>query len=233
MRATIDINADLGEGFPWDNTLLDMITSASISCGAHAGDDPGICESLTQARQRGVVIGAHPSYPDRVNFGRRDWNPEISSSEIYEMVSDQLGHMADLGAALRFVKPHGAFYNQAQKVESIAQGLVDAVYPWGLPILGLAGSCVDRACRHAGLSFIAEGFADRRYRDSGELVPRSEPNAVLDDPTEIAAQVLVLARRGIGTICLHGDNPHSVVIGALVRFTLTEAGVAIRPFVIL
>ncbi len=230
MTISIDLNADLGEGFAWENDLLDLVTSASISCGAHAGDDLGLKVTLSEATRRGVVIGAHPSYPDPVHFGRREWDLRTSALEIARMVELQVVHFQRLGAVLHFVKPHGALYNQAQRVESIAEGLVAAILPYGWPILGLAGGWAEKRCTHAGLRFVQEGFADRRYGPDGQLVPRSQEDAVLDDPREIADQVLALVDRGIETICLHGDQPNSVEIGQLVRRTLEGAGVTIRPF---
>ncbi len=230
MQARVDLNADLGEGFPWDNQILAMVTSASIACGAHAGSHEGIRQSLAAAEERGVVVGAHPGYADRANFGRAAQHEGISSSEIERLVSVQIEQLQVLGADVQFVKPHGALYNQAQQTHSIAHGIVAAVVPYGWPILGIRGGMVEEACRAAGLRFVAEGFADRRYQSSGQLVPRSQTNAILEDPAEIVEQVLRLVESGVETLCLHGDNPHAVSLGTLIHATLGEAGVVIRPF---
>ena len=231
MNATIDLNADLGEGFPLEDQILDLVTSASLACGGHAGEPHTLRLTLASAKLRGVVIGAHPGYPDRANFGRLEWRQGISALEIEQLMNSQIHYLQGLGAIIHFVKPHGALYNQAQQLASIAQGIVAAVAPHGWPILGLAGGCVEQECRSAGLRFIAEGFADRRYQPNGQLVPRSQPDAVLTDPAEIAAQVLQLVEQRVETLCLHGDNPHAVSLALLIRSTLRDAKIDVHPFI--
>jgi UPF0271 protein len=231
-RRAIDLNADLGEGCPWDRALLDRVTSASIACGAHAGAREVALETIELALARGVTLGAHPGYADRANFGRVDQN--LTHNQILALVRDQVEWLSELanqsGTPLRFVKPHGALYNQAHRDAAIATPLVDAVALRGLPILGMPGGAVEQVAGTIGLPFIAEGFADRRYTLDGRLVPRTEPNAILEDPDEIRQQVLDLVDRGIATLCLHGDNPRSVELADLVKATLIEAGITIQSF---
>ena len=232
MHRTIDLNADLGEGFPWDYALLGRVTSASVCCGAHAGDPETSYQTLRWARERGVVVGAHPGYPDREGFGRRD--QEIPGPEISLMVEAQIVALETLaaraGAALRFVKPHGALYNQAQREYEVATYLLYPVFQRGLPILGQPSSYVQRMAGELNVPFVAEGFADRRYQADGRLVPRDEPDAVLEDPAEIREQVLDLVDRGLRTICIHGDDPRSVDLADLILDTLKTAGIEPRSF---
>jgi UPF0271 protein len=232
MRRTVDLNADLGEGFPWDYALLGRVTSASVCCGAHAGDFETSYQTLRWARERGVVVGAHPGYPDREGFGRRD-QPK-PTAELALMVRDQLIAIGTLatraGATIRFVKPHGALYNQAQRDPDVARFLLLPLARGRLPVLGQPGSSVESLASEQGVRFIAEGFADRRSQADGRLVPRTEPNASLEDPAEIRAQVIELVDRGIQTICIHGDDPRSVDLADLVLATLKEAGVTPRSF---
>jgi UPF0271 protein len=230
---TIDLNADLGEGSAWDDELLRRVTSASVCCGAHAGDPATIRRTLGLARARGVAVGAHPGFADREGFGRRE--RAVSPDEVRQLILAQWDDLAALAAAegvpLRFVKAHGALYNQAQRDDAIAAGVVSAVATLGRPVLGQPGGRLEAMARGAGLAFVAEGFADRRYRDDGRLVPRAEPGAILDDPRAIEAQVLLQVERGtVATICLHGDDPRSVGLADLVLATLRRAGVAVRSF---
>ena len=228
----IDVNADLGEGCPWDEPLLARVSSASVACGAHAGTPEGIERTLRWGMANGVVLGAHPGYADRAGFGRID--QDLADDEIHRLVGGQLDRIIGIadrvGAEIRFVKPHGALYNQAQRDERIAAALIAALVGRGLPILGQPGSEVERAAEAAGLRFVAEGFADRRYRADGRLVPRAEPGAVLHEPAEIRAQVLALVGRGIATLCVHGDDPRSVELADLVLATLRDAKVEVGGF---
>ncbi len=224
MRTTIDINADLGEGFANDADLLDLVTSASISCGAHAGDRRTILGTLSAAKERGVILGAHPGYLDREHFGRVE--KVVSSIDVYRLILDQFLSLAiiatEAGAVLRFVKPHGALYNQAQREEVVARGVVDVVKDLDLALLGQPGSVLERLAREAGLRFVAEGFPDRRYRADGRLVPRTEPDAILNDPAEVEAQVVRLVKGGLETLCIHGDDPRAVANATDVRKALAR-----------
>jgi UPF0271 protein len=229
---TIDLNADLGEGFPNDAALLDRVTSASIACMEHAGDRATVLTVLGDAKQRGVTIGAHPGFADRENFGRREQSP--SAAEVAGLINRQvevLSNLADLvGTTIRYVKPHGALYNQAQREEEIAAGVVAALSALGLPLLGQPGSVLEARALRAGVVYIAEGFPDRRYRADGRLVPRSEPDAVLHDPAEIEAQVVRLVDRGVSTLCIHGDDPRAVAIADTVRAILRRRQIALKSF---
>ncbi len=233
MRRTIDLNADLGEGFPWDYALLGRVTSASVCCGAHAGDLETSYRTLCWAGERGVVVGAHPGYPDREGFGRRD--QVILGPDLEMMLRTQLVAIGTLaaraGVAIRYVKPHGALYNQAQRDRGIAENLLRPLAGRDLPVLCQPESFVEEVARGLAIPVVIEGFADRRYQADGRLVPRSDPNASLEDPSEIKAQVLALLERGIETICIHGDDPRSVDLADLVLATLKEAGVEPRSFV--
>jgi 5-oxoprolinase (ATP-hydrolysing) subunit A len=230
---TIDLNADLGEGYPLDEPLLARVTSASICCGAHAGDHDTIAATLRAAVVRGVVVGAHPGYSDREGFGRREQT--MSSAEVEHLICTQIDTLAawasEAGASIRFVKPHGALYNQAQRDDAIAAGIVAAIVPLSLPILGQPRSRIESLAIRAGLRFIPEGFADRRYGADGRLVPRSEPGAILDNPQEIEEQVLRLIEEGIATLCIHGDDTRAVALADRVRAILQRAEIVPRSFI--
>jgi UPF0271 protein len=234
-RRSIDLNADLGEGFPLDQALLERVTSASICCGAHAGDETLIRQTLVEAQARGVVIGAHPGYRDREGFGRRD--QKMSSDEVRNLIGEQLAMMyrlaGEVGAVVRYFKPHGALYNQAQREPEIARGVVAAAADvFGGPLIGQPGTLLEQMAAARSVPYIPEGFPDRRYRADGSLVPRSEPDPVLNDPVEIEAQVWRLVNDGrVATLCIHGDDPRAVVNADLVRRALNRRGIALRRFV--
>ncbi len=175
---SIDMNADLGEGFSNDRALLELVTSASICCGAHAGTPLAIRQTLRDAAACGVLIGAHPGYPDRDGFGRRD--QKLSTNELITLISAQIADLitlaAEQDATVAYLKPHGALYNQAQREPHVAHAVVEAVRARGWPLLGQPGSVLETIAREQGVVYIAEGFPDRRYRGDGSLVPRSEAN---------------------------------------------------------
>lgn len=231
---TIDLNADLGEGCPNDRTLLDgLVTSASVSCGAHAGDPAVIRQTLTWARDLHVAVGAHPGYPDREHFGRRERS--MPSGAVAAMILDQASSLvelaAEVGVAIRFLKPHGALYNQAQRDNEIARGVIDAASELGWPLLGQPGTLLERLARGRGVRYIAEGFPDRRYREDGSLVPRTEPDAILHDPAEMEAHLQRLIAGGrVATLCIHGDDPRAIENARLVRRILQGQGVSVRSF---
>ena len=212
MTATIDLNADLGEGFPNDAPLLDLVTSTSVSCGAHAGNPETILATLDAARSRGVAVGAHPGYDDPDHFGRRDL--ALPADDVRRLVLLQFEALDRLafstGVSLRFVKPHGSLYNQAQREEEVARGVVAALREINLPLLGQPASLAERLAGESGVTFVPEGFPDRRYEPDGRLVPRSRPDAVLHDPREFEDQVVRLAWGGFRTLCIHGDDPRAV-----------------------
>jgi UPF0271 protein len=228
----IDLNADLGEGFPNDAALLARVTSASIACGAHAGDPATIARTLTEARDRGVVVGAHPGYADRAGFGRREQN--LPSGEVTRLIVDQVAYLgtlaAGLGMAIRFVKPHGALYNQAQREVDVASGVVAALVQLKFPLLGQPDSVLEACALAAGVTYISEGFPDRRYRADGRLVPRSQADAVLHEADEIEAQVVRLVEQGLMTLCIHGDDPRAVANAETFRAILDRQRIEVRSF---
>ena len=233
MSRTIDLNADLGEGCPWDYALLGRVSSASVCCGEHAGDPDVIFQTLAWAKERGVVVGAHPGYDDREGFGRRD--RAMPFRDLGFLVERQVVRLEKLaaraGGDVRFLKPHGALYNQAQRDVGVAGPMMFAASERGLPVLGLPGGEVERLAKALELPFVAEGFADRRYTPEGRLAPRTDPAAILHDPAEIRDQVLALVDRGLDTLCIHGDDPRSVDLADLVLDVLKGAGVEVRSFV--
>jgi 5-oxoprolinase (ATP-hydrolysing) subunit A len=230
---SIDVNADLGEGFANDRALLELVTSASICCGAHAGTPLAIRQTLRNATARRVLIGAHPGYPDRDGFGRRE--QRLTALEVIDLINSQIALLmslaAEVGATISYVKPHGALYNQAQREPDVASAVVEAVRTCGWPLLGQPGSILETKARDHGVRYIAEGFPDRRYRSDGSLVPRSEPGALLHELCEIEEQVIrLLAEHRVATLCVHGDEPSAVANAMLVHRVLTQQGVAVRSF---
>lgn len=236
----IDLNADVGEGYD-DRALLPLLTSVNVACGGHAGDERSMGETVAAARRLGLVIGAHPSYPDREHFGRR----EIALPPV-ELEASIIAQIATLdriaGAALAHVKPHGALYNQAARDLRLARVVaraVRAVNP-SLGLMGLSGSLLLEAAREIGLRAIAEAFADRRYAADGALAPRALAGALIGEPSEAAEQALRIVRDGevvaidgslvavsADTLCVHSDTPGAAAIAAAVRRRLLEAGVEI------
>ena len=249
----IDLNADLGEGFGvWhlgdDLALLDVVTSANVACGFHAGDPVTMRRVCAAAADRGVAIGAQVGYRDLAGFGRR--RIDMAAEDLSADVLYQLGALdacaRAAGSRVRYVKPHGALYNTAVDDPGQAAAVAEAVAAFDrtLPLLALPGSALAAAARDAGLPFVAEAFADRAYLPSGRLVPRSERGAVIDDPYDVVARAVSFAlhRRvtavdgtSIGveprSLCLHGDTPGAVQLAVEVRRTLTDAGVTLAPFV--
>jgi UPF0271 protein len=230
---SIDLNADLGEGFPNDHALLQRVTSASICCGAHAGDASTISETLRLAAQAGVVVGAHPGFADRDGFGRR--LHLATTGEVERLILDQvaaLKNLADLaGVPIQFLKPHGALYNQAQNDDEIARGVIAAVRLLGLPLLGQPGSCLEALAREKSVRYLAEGFPDRRYFPNGSLVPRGRPGALIHDRDELEAQVVRLVSQGrVATLCIHGDEPEAVANADRIREVLARHRIEIRGF---
>jgi UPF0271 protein len=232
MDMEIDLNCDLGEGCALDAELMPLITSANIACGFHAGDPATAFAAVTAAVEQGVQIGAHPGFPDREHFGRR----ELSRTEqqVFEDCVYQIGALAGLaqaaGEEVRYVKPHGALYHMACRDDAYAHAVVAAAGVFGLSVMALPGSRLEALC--AGrCPFIGEGFADRRYQPDGTLVPRSQPNAFVADPAEAVRQVEWLLRdRGVRTICVHGDNPEAVAFVRALREALTRQGNTIQAF---
>lgn len=223
----IDLNADLGEGSPHDAELLTLVSSANIACGFHAGDAETMLASVREAIRNNVAVGAHPSFPDRENFGRTAMvlPPDI----IYGQTLYQVGALAALthsqGARLHHVKPHGMLYNQAARDPLLADAIAKAVYALdpALILVGLAGSELIRAAEHYGLPTRQEVFADRGYQADGTLVPRRQAGAMIDDEEQALAQSLLMIESGkvhaitgerinvtAQTLCLHGDGKHAL-----------------------
>ena len=248
----IDLNADVGESFgAWtmgnDPALLDVVTSASIACGFHAGDARTMLRTVGQAEERGVTIGAHVSYRDLAGFGRRfiDVPPEELNADVIYQLGALAGVCAVVGTRLSYVKPHGALYNTIVHHREQAEAVVAAVHAFdpSLVLLGLPGSLSARLAEAAGLRTAREAFADRGYAPDGTLLPRGEPGAVLLDPDEVAQRMVRLVTSGYlstsqgllavraDSICVHGDTPGSVAMARAIRDRLVAQGVVLRPFV--
>lgn len=232
----IELNADIGEGCD-DAALVPYVHRVSIACGGHVGDAASMRAALLLAAEHGLMVGAHPSYPDRESFGRRAL--AASADEIVRWVTEQTEALAEqaaiLGMRLAHVKPHGALYNVAAGDERVAHAVAHAVaaFDAGLMLVGLAGSCLPEAGKAAGLGVLHEGFADRRYAADGSLVSRETAGSLLTDPAHAAAQALRLALRqpvpafphgsvdiAADTLCLHGDTPNAHHIARAVHVAL-------------
>ena len=234
MADRIDLNADVGEQCGQDIPLMQCITSANVACGAHAGNRVVMRETVDLARAFGVSIGAHPGYEDHENFGRKA--VQLSMEKITDLIEKQVTLLAEVamvhaGICLRHVKAHGALYNAAVNDREIADAIVKGIasVDRNLIVFGLPGSDLVAAAEAAGLKAAREGFADRAYRDDGTLVPRSEPGAVIHDPTDVLARVVPMARRfDIDTICVHGDTPGAAQLALRIRAALEAAHLHVR-----
>ncbi len=248
----IDLNCDMGEGFgPWpmgdDDAMLDIVTSANVACGFHAGDPATMRRVCAAAAGRGVAIGAQVGYRDLAGFGRRfiDMEPDALTADVIYQIGALEAFARVAGSRVRYVKPHGALYNAIVHHEEQAAAVVRAVvdYDRTLPVLGLPGSAWLRLAGEAGLTVVHEAFADRAYTPEGTLVSRRLPGAVLHDPAEIARRCVAMAagepiqdvEGGSLTlrpdsICVHGDTAGAVEIARQVRQALTGADVALKPF---
>jgi 5-oxoprolinase (ATP-hydrolysing) subunit A len=229
----IDLNADLGEGAGTDAELLKHITSANVSCGFHAGDPDTVRATLELAVTAGVVIGAHPGYADRDHFGRREMT--LTERQVATLAFHQVGALAALTricrAELRYLKPHGGLYHQACRERGYARPLVAVAFLNNLHIIGLPDSALTTACEQVAIPFVAEGYLDRRYRDDGTLVPRSEGNAIIHDVNEAVDQALMLVQtRGVRTLCVHGDTPGAVEFAAKAKAALIQKGFTLKAF---
>lgn len=227
MTLVVDLNSDLGEGAGHDDEILDLVSSANIACGFHAGDPASIFATIRAALERGVSVGAHPSFPDRENFGRTEMT--MPPAEIYSSVAYQIGAFQALaraaGGRMNHVKPHGALYNMAARDRAIADVIANAVFTLDpkLILFAPSESELDYAATELGLDAASEVFADRNYLANGSLVPRSEANAFVHDPVEAADRVIRILAEGkvravdgsdvsvlAATVCVHGDNPEAV-----------------------
>jgi len=221
----VDLNADLGEGCEHDADLMRFITSANICCGEHAGGPDEMRAAGAEARRQGVVIGAHPGYADRANFGRVAVESEPHA--VKSLCFRQIAALVAAGAEVKYLKPHGALYHAAMRDEGTAWGVAQAAEAFGIPCVGLPGSQLQRVCE----SYIAEGFADRRYLPDGTLVPRDRADAMIEDVAEALEQVEWLLReRGVRTIGVHGDNPAALEFARALREALPARGHVLQAF---
>lgn len=249
----IDLNSDLGESYGnWtlgdDTAMLDIVTSANVACGFHAGDALTLQRTCSAAAERGVVVGAQVGYNHLAGFGR--WRIEMPSAELTADVIYQIGALDAMcrvaGTRVQYVKPHGALYNTAAVDERQARAVVEAVvaYDASLPLMGLPGSVLLQVGEEAGLRCVREAFADRGYTPEGRLVARDQPGALLHDPDEVAARMLRLVTEGrltandgtdievqADSICTHGDSPGAVAMARALREQLAAAGVTVAGFV--
>jgi 5-oxoprolinase (ATP-hydrolysing) subunit A len=248
----VDLNADLGESYgAWrlgdDEAMLEIVTSANIACGFHAGDPLTIRRACAGAVAQGVTIGAQVSYHDLAGFGRREMTvpPGELEAELLYQIAALDGVARAEGGRVGYVKPHGALYNRAARDPEQAAAVAAAIasYDPRLPLLTLPGSATAKAAEQAGLPVVTEAFADRAYNDDGTLVSRGQPGAVLTDPVVIAARVAAILTDGeiesvTGTrvrlqprsVCVHGDTPGAVGIALAVRKALERAGATLAPF---
>lgn len=240
----IDLNADLGEGCGSDVALLQLVSSANIACGFHAGDAQTMRECVREALKNGVAVGAHPSFPDRENFGRTAM--QLPPETVYAQTLYQCGALAAIvraeGGRMLHVKPHGMLYNQAAVDPQLADAIARAVRDCdpALILVGLAGSALIRAAKHVNLTTREEVFADRGYQDDGTLVPRSQPGALIADEDSALAQTLAMVLSGkvksvnghdvalrAQTVCLHGDGEHALAFARRLREAFDQRGIVV------
>jgi UPF0271 protein len=244
---TLDLNADLGETVNDYLELLPVITTANVACGSHAGGGELLTQTVKACVESNVQVGAHPSYPDRENFGRVSLRDKFTKAELVTLLKEQIDlvrdELATHGKALSHIKAHGALYNDAMVHQDIAEALIVAVEPFEIPIFGLPNSVLETVARQSGVTFILEGYMDRAYTNQGTLVPRSLAGAVLDHTAalnQIEQLVLsgtVVAINGtvlelaLSTICIHADTPDAGNTAKAVRKMLESNGITIQPFV--
>jgi UPF0271 protein len=249
---TIDLNSDLGEGFgPWsmgdDAAMLDLVTSANIACGGHASDPETMHRTLTLAKERGIVVGAHPSYPDLMGFGRR--RLPSTPGEIERFTAAQVGALTAIGALVghpvRYVKPHGALANVAADEPEVAEAIVRAVRAVdpALAILAISGTQLETSSREMGVEVFSEIFADRGYTPKGRLVPRGQPGAMIEDADAAASRLIGFFETGLmptsdggqiplaaDSVCIHGDSDHAVAMARHIRKAFEASGLRVAPF---
>jgi UPF0271 protein len=250
VLASIDLNSDLGEGAGTDAQLMPLISSANIACGAHAGDESTMRETVALARRYHVAVGAHPGYPDRENFGRV--HVPMTHDQLSDEIARQIRALRRVEPDLKIahVKAHGALYNEAWGDRSIARAIVAGVKmafppPTDIALFAAPKSVLVDIALHAGIRVVREGFVDRAYESDGTLRSRKLVGALHSDPKVAARQALTFVREGgvrahdgsflelaVETLCLHGDTPGAPAIAAAVREALTDAGVTVRPAVI-
>jgi UPF0271 protein len=246
----VDLNADLGEDCGDDAALFASVSTANVAAGGHAGGGAVLIETVRLAVEAGVAVGAHPSYPDRPEFGRVSRAGDHDALAIAGFVHEQVAAVAEAcrshGVPLAHVKAHGALYHDAAADDALAAAFLDGAQAAadlgrpGLPIVGMPGTALARACTERGLPFVAEAFADRAYAPDGSLLPRSKPGAVLHDPEQVADRVLRLVADGlvraadgsdlriaVDTVGVHGDTVGAVEMARRVRLRLEEHGITV------
>ena len=243
---SIDLNCDMGEGMSNDEAVMPYISSANVACGYHAGNENSIWETIELAQKYKVSIGAHPSFLDKENFGRKEI--DLPAEDIYELVAQQLilfdEITSDADTGMQHVKPHGALYNMSAKNISIAQAIANAVkdHNTHLILFGLSGSYSISEAKAAGLKTASEVFADRTYQDNGHLTSRLQPHALIEDAGKVIQQVLQMIKEGTvtaisgkiipivaETICLHGDGIYAAEFAKQIHEALVKEGITIRP----
>ena len=249
---SIDLNADAGESFgPWkmgsDEALYPLLSSVNLAAGFHAGDPLTMQRSIALAKRHGVAVGAHPGFPDRVGFGRRDL--AVTPEQAYADTIYQIGALAAFlqvqGMPLHHIKPHGALYLQMLRNESTAEAVAQAVrdYDTELPLVLLPNTPMEEAARRVGVRYVREAFPDRAYLSDGRLAPRSMEGALVREPEQAAERAVQMVLEGrvaaldggevevqADTLCVHGDNPEAVEIARAVRRALEAAGVDVRSY---
>jgi 5-oxoprolinase (ATP-hydrolysing) subunit A len=241
----IDLNCDMGEGMPGDALIMPYITSANIACGYHAGDDDMMKKTIQLALLNNVAIGAHPSFNDRKNFGRTEMM--IGNDELYDLVSIQVQRLKNIAASfevkLHHVKPHGALYNMAAKDAGMSSIIAKAIkdIDHNLVLYGLSNSHLLAEAKNTGLNTAAEVFADRTYTDEGNLTPRSQPGALIEDEERSLQQVLQMVMENkvttvsgkiipieAQTICIHGDGTHAPAFAKNIQHALKQNNIEIK-----
>lgn len=242
---TIDINCDLGEGIGIDELIMPYISSANIACGYHAGNENTMKQTVELCKKYNVAVGAHPSYPDRENFGRTDML--LHPGEIYEMIVKQINGLEKIAeendVPVHHVKPHGALYNMAARDKMLAPFVALAILDTNSKYIlyGLSGSYLIKEGKNLGVKTASEAFADRTYKDDGMLTPRNKPGALITDADKAVAQVLQMVKEGTvtstngkkipiaaETICIHGDGEHAVEFAKAINQALKENNIAIK-----
>ncbi len=250
---TIDLNADLGESFgPWsmgdDAAMLGIVSSANIACGGHAGDAATMFDTLTLAAGNGVCVGAHPGFEDRQGFGRR--RLPLTLIEVEQLIAAQVGTIKGIAGLtntpVRYIKPHGALGNWAAENAEVASAIAHSIKSAhaDCAVLAISGTELETASIQCGLDTYSEIFADRGYADDGNLVPRSQPGAMIEDAETASARLLQFFDSGkmptvnggmislkAHSICIHGDNPHAVDMANTIKARLIEAGFTLQPFI--
>ena len=250
MNKHVDLNSDLGESFGsytmgMDERILELISSANIACGFHAGDPDVMHKTVQLALKNGVAIGAHPGFPDLVGFGRRTMG--VSPQEVYTMMVYQIGALNGFikaeGEKMQHVKPHGALYNMAAKDKKLAEAIAESLYKVDpeLVLFGLAGSEMIHAAKRIGIRAVEEVFADRTYQKDGSLTPRSQANSMITDDGLAIAQVLKMVQEKkvtsvdgddiplqADTICVHGDGEHAILFAKKIKEKLEEANILVK-----